>query len=111
MSLLAAVLILASGPPPANEHHVAEIEINVFGDQPRAALLFREADGRIMDWRWLDDEKRPIRLTNGKHLVVWREGDRLIVVITERLTASRTRHDVELEERQKWPEWKRRKLR
>lgn len=76
--------------------------------------MFWGHDGEVMDWRWHDDGKAFWQDATGGWRMVWRESlgsNRLLHVIGGELVYTRTLHDVELRERDRWPDEKRRKLR
>lgn len=75
--------------------------------------MFWGADGHVMDWRWLDEHKVPWQNASGRWQLLWWEtsGIRPQHVIGESLIFTRTSYDVEMKERERWPDWKRRKLR
>ena len=80
------LLVVACGPRLDMQatDFVDSIEINTFGEQPRTALIYRDADG-IRDWRWQTKANVAVCYT-------------------------RTLQDVEVMERNLLPEHKRRKL-
>lgn len=113
---VALVLILEGGSEPASAasrggdqaQYIAVVEFNTFGSagNERTAVIFRESDGRIRDWRWEQEHHKPLWGRMG-----WLEDGHAIDVIVGRVVRTRTEHDQELYERQFWPESRRRKLR
>lgn len=85
------------------------IEVNTFGETPRTALIYRDLDGSIVDWRWFTDKAMPQKVPGG-YLAVWNDCGKLRSVRCDAIRYSRTREDRELAERSKLPEHKRRKL-
>ena len=94
--------------------YVAEIECNSFGpfdQEPRIAVLFRDRDKSIIDWRWYDPKQhRPHRLPSGDYLLIFEDATGIHVVKAGCLYSTRTEDDVELFERTWLPQEKRRKL-
>jgi hypothetical protein len=90
---------------------VATVEINTFGDQPRTAVIYRDPDNSIVDWRWLSSpDQIPQPLGDGRHVAVWSDQGKPRTVYCTSVRFTRTREDRELAERATLPEHKRRKL-
>ena len=91
--------------------NVATVEVNTFGDQPRTAVIYRDADNSIVDWRWLSSpDQIPQPLGDGRHVAVWNDQGKPRTVYCNSVRYTRTREDRELAERTTLPEHKRRKL-
>ena len=91
--------------------YVETVEVNTFGEQPRTALIYRDTDGSILDWRWLScREQIPQSLGDGRYLAVWCDQGKPRAVHCRSVRFTRTREDRELAERGKLPEDRRRKL-
>lgn len=90
--------------------HVATVEINTFGDQPRTAVIYRDADNSIVDWRWYSEGQIPHPLGDGRYFAAWNDSGKPRTVYCRSVIYSRTREDRELSERKTLPEHKRRKL-
>ena len=88
---------------------VDSIEINTFGEQPRTALIYRDTDG-IRDWRWQTEANLPTLVRPGLWLAVWNDGGKIRIVQARTVYLTRTLRDVELMERNRLPDDKRRKL-
>ncbi len=97
---------------PACTDYVAKVEINIFGDDPlRTSVIYRDADGSIIDWRWYTTPAMiPRPLGDGRYLAVWEDQNRTRIVITKEVVYVRSREDRELAERSVLPAEKRRKL-
>jgi len=107
MSGLFLMVVLWTGPV----DHVATVEINTFGDQPRTAILYRDADDSVVDWRWYSCPNQiPRALGDGRHVAVWDDQGRPRTVYCNQVRFTRTREDRELADRSLLPEHKRRKL-
>ena len=105
------VELLATAPWLGMVDNVVTVEFNTFGDQPRTAVLYRDADGTIVDWRWFTSKDQiPRAIGDGRYVAIWDDQGRPRMVYCTSVYASRTRLDKELEERKRWPEEKRRKL-
>lgn len=105
-------LVLLLGLGAERTDYVELIEVNTFGlDPPRTALIYRDATNAIRDWRWQNDKNLPVQVRPGLWLACWNDNDgRMRVVYTRSVRFTRTKQDVELEERAKLPEYKRRRL-
>lgn len=127
--LLFLVFLSASGGLGQFHDRVETVEFNTFGTalRVRTAILFRDPaslhfpDGRIIDWRWYVPEKTrtdgktpqqtPVALSTGGYLMIWEDGGVPRTVLFRRVYYTRTKQDVELEARKKFPAHFRRKLR
>lgn len=92
---------------------IATVEINSFGEpgSVRHAILYRDDDGSIVDWRWYSDPKQiPQPLGDGRNIAVWEDQGMSRTVLCWTVRFTRTRDDRELTERAFLPEHKRRKL-
>ena len=92
--------------------HVQTVEINTFGStRVRTSILYRDADGAIVDWRWLASPKQiPKPLGDGRYIAVWDDQGRPRTVICKEVIRTRSIQDRELIERAMLPAHKRRKL-
>lgn len=107
------VLLLAGSGPRLDTQHtdcVDAIEVNTFGEQARTALIYREADGTIRDWRWLSGGNLPRQVRLGMWLAVWKDGNLLRTVHCRSVRWTRTLNDVEMTERSKLSDDRRTKL-
>jgi hypothetical protein len=87
------------------------VEVNTFGAQPRTAILYRDAGNSIVDWRWYSrPDQIPRPLGDGRCLAVWNDQGKLRRVYCRHVRYTRTKQDVELAERAKLGDEKRRKL-
>lgn len=98
------------------------VEVNTFGDHARTSVIYRLESGEIVAWRWLRKPGAmaapwettapvPELVEPGKYLAAWREqGSKLVIVRCRQVTYTRTLRDVEVEERAKLPDERRRKL-
>ena len=90
---------------------VDTVEFNTFGDQPRTSIIYRDADGSIVDWRWYADPKQiPQPLDDGRHMAIWEDQGSLRTILCWHVRFTRTKEDRELAERAILPEHRRRKL-
>ena len=105
------LLLVASGPrlDMRGTDFVDSIEINTYGEQPRTALIYRDADG-IRDWRWQTEANLPTLVRPGLWLTVWSDQGKIRIVRARAACYTRTLRDVELMERKHLPDDKRRKL-
>lgn len=91
---------------------VASVEINTFGaGQTRTAVIYRDADDSIVDWRWLttpDQIPRPV--SGGRYAAVWNDNGKPRTVYCRAVYYVRSTHDRELAGRASLPVHKRRKL-
>ena len=69
----------------------------------------RDADG-IRDWRWQTKANVPTLVRPGLWLAVWSDAGKVRIVRAGAVCYTRTLQDVELMERNRLPEHKRRKL-
>jgi hypothetical protein len=108
MFKLMALLVFWSGPC----DYVTSVEINTFGDEPlRTAVLYRDWDNSIIDWRWYTTPQQiPRPLGNGRYIAVWEDQGRTRIVICSSVNFVRSREDRELAERSLLPAERRRKL-
>jgi hypothetical protein len=115
-------LSLTSGRTALDQEHCGCIEFNTFGGGS-TAVLFRDLmpelkpgverekwHGQIREWRWRASlEGKPQKLLpGGKWLWIFKEPNSglLLMVIADDVTYTRTKEDVEVEERKTWPaEW------
>lgn len=106
------LLLLASNSGQPEIVRCERIEWNTFGDVPRTAVVFWGFDGHVMDWRWVDDVRTsPARSLDGRWHCIWFDHGRLLHVVADFAVASRTRHDVELWERNRLPHERRIRIR
>lgn len=108
MRLAAWLLLLGL---PVNE--IDTVEVNTFGEPgfTRTALIYRNPDTSIVDWKWANDRNLPEFVRPGLHLAAWRDGQKLYVVRCRSVTYTRTLKDVEVEERKLLPDERRSRLR
>lgn len=114
--MLVCLTLLAglSGGLADQANHVETVEFNTFGEPdqvPRTAILYRDGSGEIIDWRWHRPELETQAVGPQRHLAVWREMNRLFVVISRRVIYTRTLDDREVSERTRLPPERRSKLR
>ena len=92
---------------------VDTVEINSFGEpgSVRHAILFRDSNGSIVDWRWYTKpEQIPQPLGDGRHIAVWEDEGLPRIILCWHVRFTRTKEDRELAERAALPEGMRRKL-
>lgn len=110
-----AALVICSTPWIGPVDHVDTIEINIWhrgGIHLYRSIIYRDADGSIVDWRWHTPEQIPTRI-NGKYMAVWFDKsynlmrtiycNRVIYIYSKK-------EDREITGRKTLPENKRRKL-
>ena len=92
--------------------HVHTVEINTFGtERVRISVIYRDADGTIIDWRWLATRKQiPEPLGDGRYIAVWDDGGRPRTVVCREVLRTRSAEDREYIERAMFPDRKRRNL-
>lgn len=87
------------------------LEFNTFGDQPRTSILYRDFDGSIVDWRWYaKPDQIPVLVRPGLYVAVWNDQGKPRAVYCREVRYTRTREDRELQDRDRLPEHRRRKL-
>ncbi len=111
-ALVALLLGFSSLPWNGPYDQVATVEINTFGTtRIRTAILYRDPDGRIIDWRWYTDpDQIPKPFDKGRYIAVWSDGGIPRTVICGKVVYERSKEDRELAERAEWPVHMRRKL-
>lgn len=98
------LLILAFLRIPSDElvDFVDEVEVNTFGVPPavRTAIIYR-ARGEIIDWRWYTDANQiPTKIALDRYCATWIDQGQFRTVLCRRAPVyTRTKLDVELEER------------
>ncbi len=95
---------------PINE--IDTVEINTFGEpgSTRTALIYRNPDTSIVDWKWASDKNLPVLVRPGLHVAAWRDGERLYLVRCRSVRYTRTLKDQEVEERKLLPDERRQRL-
>lgn len=115
VAIAVALLLMGAAPPLRVAADWFEtVEINTFGGvgSERAAIIYRDPDGTIADWRWWSETSEPQRIEMGywRYVAIWNDAGKPRMVYCRFLTRTRTLRDQELEERAKLPEHKRRRL-
>lgn len=119
-TLLLSLAILAAIETGASPERVEAIECNTFGPltppwearDERTALIFRDPDGSIVDWRWYQRGVFELRrLPDESWLLMWNDHGYPRAVICREFYRTRTLQDVELKERAALSAENRRKLR
>lgn len=113
---------------PPNTYQVAKIEINVWGDPPKCAVLFwayYQGELHVVDWRWCEsvgiklgvtwDGRTVIggnvsRLLDGRYYLMWSDTGVSVTVISRERENILSRGDRELQERARLPADRRPKL-
>jgi hypothetical protein len=116
--LLCATTVHANLPPldgPRIYVRIHTAEINTYGSKgnEQTCVLFRNSAGMILDWRWWNKpsnwaaaQSARDGIIDGNYLL-WTEATTGRIVRFKHLRYSRTLHDVELRERQIFPEHER----
>ena len=87
------------------------VEFNTFGEQPRTSVLYWDADGHLRDWRWYAKPTQvPLLVRPGLYVAVWDDQGKPRTVYCREVTYTRTLKDREMQDRDRLPEHRRRKL-
>ncbi len=92
--------------------HVDAVEFNTYGSdqQTRTAIIYRDADGSIVDWRWFTTPDQIPRLINGRYVAVWNDEGKPRTVYCRIVYYVRSEIDREIAGRSDLPMDRRRKL-
>lgn len=114
--LLASHLVIAAPNetviPGVDNVDTFEYNYYLVGQPPtvRCAVIFRDADKKIVDWRWCADVGRLTRLPDGRYVLQWTQDGKLYTVYALNVEETYTTYDRENTARKTLPANKRRKL-